>query len=178
MPKLFDETQSTAIHLIRVWQLFDAGSITTCLVAEDFSLVHSETLNSYSTLLTFSKHQLPVWAQLTNQTQIDIERLAADGLHLTNSPATGQLDIAVPAESVRLLHAIEQAVLALTTEQPDAFAKRIIVRPYQAIWQKLEAAKNAQPYNSDNVLELGQQLEQAAIRWLTKAKFNLAHLQQ
>ena len=169
MPTLFDETQTTAIHLIRVWQLFDAGSITTCLVAEDFSLVHSETLKSYSTLLTFSKHQLPVWVRLTNQTQVDIERLAADGLHLTNSPATGQLDIAVPAESVRLLHAIEQAVIALTDKQPTASAKRIIVRPYQAIWHKLAVAKNAQPDDGQNVQPLLQQLEQDAIRWLTKA---------
>lgn len=165
---LFDETQTTAIHLIRVWLLFDAERITACLADEDISLVQSETLNNYSTLLTFSKHQLPVWMQLTNQTQIDIERFAADGLYITDSPAKWQLDIAVPAQSVRLLHTIEQAVLALTAEQPDAFAKRIIVRPYQAIWQKLEAAKNAQPYNSENVQQLVQQLEQDAIRWLVK----------
>lgn len=165
---LFDETQTTAIHLIGVRQLFDAERIAVCLADEDFSLEQSEALSRYCTLLTFGKHQLPVWAQLTNQTQIDIERFAADGLYLTNSPAKWQLDIAVPVESVRLLHTIEQAVLALTAEQPDAFAKRIIVRPYQAIWQKLEAAKNAQPYNSENVQQLAQQLEQDAIRWLVK----------
>ncbi|MBZ9611982.1 hypothetical protein [Rheinheimera maricola] len=169
MPTLFDETQSTAIHLIRVWQLCDTGSITTCLLAEDFTLEHSEILNRYSTLLTFSKFQLPVWVRLINQTQVDIERFAADGLYLTDSPAKWQLDIAIPVESVRLLHALEQALLALTAEQPDAFAKRIIVRPYQAIWQKLDAAKKVQPYNRENVQQLLQQLEQDAIRWLTKA---------
>lgn len=99
MITLFDETQTTAIHLIRVWQLCDTENITRCLVAEGFNLEQSETLNRYSTLLTFSKFQLPVWIQLTNQTQIDIERFAADGLYLTDSPAKWQLAIAVPAES-------------------------------------------------------------------------------
>lgn len=108
--------------------------------------------------------------RLTNQTQRDIDRFAADGLYLKDSQAKWQLDIAIPVESVRLLHAIEQAVFALTAEQPSASAKHIIVRPYQAIWHKLAAAKNAQPYNSERVQELWEQLEQDAIRWLTKAE--------
>lgn len=166
---LFDETQTTAIHLYQVWQLATAEPIHGYLAAEGFSLEQTDTLNRNSTLLTFSKFQLPVWVRLTDQAQIYVERFAADGLYLTDSSAKWRLDIAVPVESVRLLHAIEQAVLALTTEQPSASAKHIIVRPYQAIWHKLAAVKNAQPYNSEKVQALWGQLEQDAIRWLAKA---------
>lgn len=165
---LFDETKTSAIHLYQAWQLTTVEPIHGYFEAAGFTLDKSETLNHFSTLLTFSKFNLPVWMRLTNQTQIDIERFAADGFHLKDNLAKWQMDIAVPVDSVRLLNTIEQAVLSLTAEQPLGSARHIIVRPYQSIWCKLETAKKTKPYNGEKVQTFWAQLEQDGIRWLIK----------
>ncbi len=78
------------------------------------------------------------------------------------------MDIAIPKGSERLLNAIEQAVLTLVTDQPEAYAQRIIVRPYKAIWSLLNEAQQGSKIQADDVQQLTEQLEQDAIRWIAK----------
>jgi hypothetical protein len=146
--------KTTAIHLIRVWQLSDAERIAFCFASEDIHLEQKETINNYSTAFSFQKHQLPIWLRLTNQTLVDIHRFAADQVYSNNENDKWQLDIAIPQGSERRLNAIEQAVLALVTDQPDAYAQRIIVRPYKAIWSLLNEAKQGSKIQADDVKQL------------------------